>query len=69
MPLFYMFVGADDRNSSQNIIQVRFPSSHGAYVTQITVTVYGNTYYVKPLSLTYRPFINTIKLGLFLSQN
>ena len=24
MPLFYMFVSADDRNSSQNIIQVRF---------------------------------------------
>lgn len=24
MPLFYMFVSADDRNSSQNIIQVRY---------------------------------------------
>lgn len=61
MPLFYMFVAADDRNSSQNIIQVRFPSSHGAQVTQKTVTVCGNTSYVKPLSLIYRACIRKSK--------
>ena len=45
MPLFYMFVSADDRNSSQNIIQVRFTCfSH-------TVNISGRTNKVQIISV------------------
>lgn len=45
MPLFYMFVSADDRNSSQNIIQVKFTCfSH-------TMNISGRTNKVQIISV------------------